>query len=60
LRFINEFWYVKIDKFSACVEDVIKNDSTNANINVNLKLKKFNAIEEILTYVEKYKNIVNK
>lgn len=60
IRFINEFWYVKSDKFSSSVEEVIKNDSTCSNININMKLRKFNAIEDILTYVQKYKEISNK
>jgi len=60
IRFINEFWFLRTDKFTASVEEVIKNDTINANVNVNLKLRKFNAIDDILTYVEKFKDISNK
>jgi hypothetical protein len=51
---------LRTDKFTASVEEVIKNDTINANINVNLKIKKFDAIDDILTYVEKFKDISNK
>ena len=60
IRFINEFWYVKTDKYSDSVEDIIKKDSSNSNINFNMKLKKFDSIEDILTNLEKYKDKANK
>jgi len=60
LRFINEFWYVKTTAFTNNVEEVIKSESSNANINLNMKLRNFNSIEEIVKYTDRFKESISK
>lgn len=45
IRFVNEFWF--IGKNPQNIEEIIKSDTANNNVDIPTKLKKYNGLEEI-------------
>lgn len=45
IRFVNEFWFIA--KTPQNIEEIIKSDSANNNVDIPTKLKKYNGFEEI-------------